>query len=74
MAFKGCSSTLDPITKRPLGHHEIYLRNCHSKLQGAMNQLCGLTLVTRHPIDEGMKIDLCDPVNFGKIHHRDENS
>ena len=38
---------------RPLGSNELYARNCHKKHQGAMNILCGLTLVTRHQIDEG---------------------
>ena len=51
MAFR--SPSFEPLLKRPLGNHEIFLRNCHSKHNGAMNQLCGLTLVTRHPIDEG---------------------
>ena len=54
MAFK--SPAFQPLLKRPLGNHEIFLRDCHNKQNGAMNQICGLTLVTRHQIDEGMKI------------------
>ena len=38
---------------RNLGNHEIQLRNCHNKYQGALNISAGLTLVTRHEIDEG---------------------
>ena len=53
MAFK--SPAFQPLLKRPLGNHEIFLRDCHNKQNGAMNQICGLTLVTRHQIDEGMK-------------------
>ena len=53
MAFR--SPTFQPLLKRPLGNHEIFLRDCHNKQNGAMNQICGLTLVTRHQIDEGMK-------------------
>ena len=56
MAFK--SPAFQPLLKRPLGNHEIFLRDCHNKQNGAMNQICGLTLVTRHQIDEGMKFFL----------------
>ena len=56
MAFK--SPAFQPLLKRPLGNHEIFLRDCHNKQNGAMNQICGLTLVTRHQIDEGMNFVL----------------
>ena len=51
MAFKGLSP--DQLYQRPLGNHEVQVRNCHRKHKGAMNILSGLTLVTRHQIDEG---------------------
>ena len=51
MAFKGLSP--DQLYQTPLGNHEVQVRNCHRKHKGAMNILSGLTLVTRHQIDEG---------------------
>ena len=39
--------------QRPLGSHEVQVRNCHNKHKGAMNILSGMTLVTRHEMDEG---------------------
>ena len=54
MAFKGLSPSHSAnLLQRPLGSHEIQVRNCHSKHKSAMNILSGLTLVTRHQIDEG---------------------
>ena len=54
MAFKGLSPSHSAnLLQRPLGSHEVQVRNCHSKHKSAMNILSGLTLVTRHQIDEG---------------------
>ena len=50
MAFK---PPVQEVKQRLLGNHEIQIRNCHKKTSGAMNISTGLTLVTRHQIDEG---------------------
>ena len=57
MAFKGPSEAGKALERleRPLGQQELHLKNCHNQPPGgAMNIICGLTLVSRHPIDEGL--------------------
>jgi hypothetical protein len=42
-----------PVTfKRKLGGNELYCNQCHS-VNGNLNVLAGLTLLTRHAVDEG---------------------
>jgi hypothetical protein len=52
MAF---ATTKNLGTTRLLGSQEAFCRNCNKK-DGSLNLLCGLTLVTRHSIDEGKKV------------------
>jgi hypothetical protein len=42
-----------PVTfKRKLGGNELYCNQCHN-VNGNLNVLAGLTLLTRHAVDEG---------------------
>ena len=55
MAFKAppeCDKGGPERLQRRLGQQELHFKNCSSP--GAMNIICGLTLVTRHQIDEGL--------------------
>ena len=56
MAFKAPPEAGNGLERlqRPLGQQELHLKNCHNQHPGAMNIICGLTLVSRHPIDEGL--------------------
>ena len=51
------TDTLSPIIppaeplSRKLGSNEVFAFNCHNS--GNLNTVCGLTLLTRHSIDEG---------------------
>lgn len=38
--------------KRKLGNNELFVNLCHS--MGNLNVMCGLTLLTRHALDEGL--------------------
>ena len=38
--------------KRKLGANEVFAFNCHN--YGNLNIICGLTLLTKHSIDEGI--------------------
>ena len=41
---------VEPL-KRKLGSNEVFAFNCHN--YGNLNTICGLTLLTKHSIDEG---------------------
>ena len=58
MAFKGPPEGKGgkESLQRLLGQQELHHKTCHTKHKGAMNIICGLTLVTRHQIDEGMNL------------------
>ena len=58
MAFKASPDAKGGLEslQRPLGQQELNHKSCHNKSKGAMNIICGLTLVTRHQIDEGKTI------------------
>ena len=55
MAFKASPEAKGGLEslQRPLGQQELHHKSCHTKSKGSMNIICGLTLVTRHQIDEG---------------------
>ena len=44
------SLTVEPL-QRKLGSNELFAFNCHN--YGNLNIMCGITLLTRHSIDEG---------------------
>jgi hypothetical protein len=49
MAFMGESNNCEFV--RRLGSNELFCHFCHNA--GNLNVMTGLTLLTRHPIDEG---------------------
>ena len=46
---------IEPL-KRKLGSNEVFAFNCHN--YGNLNIICGLTLLTKHSIDDGKHSDL----------------
>ena len=55
------SSPIAPLAEllnRKLGSNEAFAFNCHN--QGNLNTVCGLTLLTKHSIDEGNLLRVCN--------------
>jgi len=46
-------SSMSPAFKRKLGTNELFCNLCHD-CNANLNVMCGLTLLTRQPVDEGL--------------------